>query len=222
MVADSQAEFRGVRMRSKLLFVAASLAFSLVTGCKSDTGTGALAGGALGTGAGALVGLATGNPKTGAVVGGLLGTGVGAAIGADSDNEKAKRADELAIAQAHASTAQANAARGPLSMEDIIRMSQPDPKSNTRVSDDVICDYIRSSSSVYNLQPTDLQYLSSTGVSDRVIREMMATRSRVPAPVMVQQPKTIIVREPAPVMVYDPYYYRPYSPPPAVYIRGRF
>ena len=194
-------------------------------GCATHAGTGALAGGGIGAGLGALVGSATGNPRAGAAIGGVLGAGVGTAVGADADNEKANRANDLAIAQANASEANAPMNRGPLTVEDVIRMSKTDPATNTRVSDDVIINYIRTSNSVYNLLPQDLQYLSANGVSERVIIEMNNTRGRTQTRIVTEpvRTRTVIVREPA------PYYYDPFYPPPVyvrpasgVYIRGRF
>jgi len=201
-------------------FVAGGAAAS--GGCATQAGTGALAGGGIGAGLGALVGSATGNPRAGAAIGGVLGAGVGTAVGADADAEKANRANDLAVAQANAAEANAPASRGPLSIDDVVRMS----KADGRVSDDVIVNYIRTSNSVYNLQPQDLQYLSANGVSERVIIEMNNTRNRTPTRIVAEpRTRTVIVREPAPYY-YDPYYPGPVfmrpAPPPAVFIRARF
>ena len=193
-------------------------------GCATQAGTGALAGGGIGAGLGALVGHATGNPGAGAAIGGVLGAGVGTAVGAEADADKANRAADVAVAQANAAEANAPINRGPLSVEDVIRMGKVDPATNTRVSDDVIINYIRTSNSVYNLQPGDLQYLSANGVSERVIIEMNNTRNRTPTRIVREPTRTVIIREPT------PYYYDPYYPPPpvyvrpasGVYIRGRF
>ena len=182
-------------------------------------------GGGIGAGLGALVGSATGNPQAGAAIGGVLGAGVGTAVGAEADADKANRATDLAVAQAHASEANAPMSRGPLSVEDVIRMGKLDPATNTRVSDDVIINYIRTSNSVYNLQPTDLQYLSANGVSERVIIEMNNTRNRTTTRIVGEptHTRTVIVREPSPYY-YDPYFPQPVYVRPAsgVYIRGRF
>ncbi|MGL6072803.1 MAG: glycine zipper domain-containing protein [Fimbriiglobus sp.] len=195
-----------------------SVSALLASGCKTSAGTGALAGGALGTGVGALVGMATKNPKTGAVVGGLLGTGIGAAIGNEADEAQQKRSDELAIAQAKADYANAPQSRGPLSLQDVVSMSMTDPNTGKRVSDDVLIDYIRNTNSTYNLTPGDLKYLSDQGVSDRVIREMMATRNRVS---QAQQP--ILVRERPQIIIHErPVFVAPPPPPPGIIIGGHF
>ncbi len=192
-------------------------------GCATQAGTGALAGGGIGAGVGALIGSATGNPEAGAAIGGILGAGVGTAVGAEADADKANRAADVAVAQANAAEANAPTSRGPLSVEDVIRMSRVDPATNTRVSDDVILNYLRTSNSVYNLQPADLQYLSSSGVSERVIIEMTNSRGRTATRIVREPTRTVIIREPS------PYYYDPYCPQPiyvrpasGVYLRGRF
>ena len=196
------------------------------TGCSSmsNTGRDALAGGAIGTGAGALVGMATGNPKTGAVIGGLLGTGVGAAIGSEADHKEKEQLIQRDIAQAQAAEANAPISRGPLSVEDVIAMSKVNPATNSRVSDDILIQYIRTTNSQYNLSPGDLQYLTANGVSDRVIQEMMASRNR-PVTRVVPSPRTVYVQQPQPVVVYEPPYYPPYyyrpPPPSGVWIGGR-
>ena len=55
---------------------------SLLSGCASRTGEGALIGGALGGGTGLLLG-----GSTGAVAGGLLGAGAGALIGGATEGD---------------------------------------------------------------------------------------------------------------------------------------
>lgn len=213
--------------RSLVAGFAASLILS--TGCSTIAGTGALAGGGIGSVAGALVGAATGNPKTGALLGGALGAGVGGAIGADADYEKEKRADQkdIAQAQAQAQAAIANAplSRGPLSVGEIVQMSTADA-AGKRVSDDILISYIRTTNSTYNLTPQDLQYLQSAGVSDVVVKEMLASRNRPQTRYISDpSPRTVIVREPPPVVVYERPYYGPVfmrpAPPPGLWIHGR-
>ena len=201
------------RLHRRLAVLAAAALSATSGGCATQAGTGALAGGGIGAGIGALVGSATGNPQAGAAIGGILGAGVGTAVGAEADADKANRASDVAVAQARADEANAPTSRGPLSVEDVIRMSKTDPATNTRVSDDVIMNYIRTSNSVYNLQPADLQYLSANGVSERVIIEMNNTRNRTATRIVREPTRTVIVREPT------PYYYDPFYPPPPVYIR---
>ncbi len=176
-------------------------------GCASmsHTGKGATIGSAIGSGAGALVAAATGgNPLVGAAIGGVGGAGVGAVVGSEKDADDRARADGVALAQAEA-TARV------LSVEDVKQMARPDANGKV-VSDDVILGYIRSAGTRYDLSVQDIKDLGAAGVSDRVVQEMMATRTRPPAP-----PRTIVVREPRPVYVRDPYY-DPYGPP-VVFVR---
>ena len=71
-----------------LLIVAFALA-----GCSgqplSTREEGTLGGGALGAGAGALVGLAVGHPLAGAAIGGALGAGTGFVVGNSMQNQQA-------------------------------------------------------------------------------------------------------------------------------------
>lgn len=192
--------------------VAAAAWVGLSTGCSSmsNTASGGLAGGAIGAGAGTLIGAATGNPKTGAVVGGLLGAGVGTAVGADAD-----RQERAEIRRTHAEVAQAQAAAqpGPLSMDDVVNMSRPNPQTGAKVSDDVLVDYIRTSRTRFDLTPADIRYLTDSGVSDRVVREMMNTKTARVA-IAPPPPRTVVVQEP--VVVYERPWYRPVyvAPPP--------
>jgi hypothetical protein len=216
-------------MMTKVATVLCLAALAASGGCATQAGTGALAGTGVGAGIGALVGSATGSPEAGAAIGGVLGAGVGTAIGAEADQEQYRRNTDVAIAQANAAEANAPISRGPLSVEDVIRMSRPDPNNGSRVGDEVLINYIRTSGSVYNLQPSDLQYLSANGVSERVIIEMTNTRTRPQTRIVSGPPRvqTVIVREPPPVF-YDPYYPGPmfvgprYRHGSGVYIRGGF
>jgi len=65
----------------------------VLTGCSgqplSTREEGTLGGGALGAGAGALVGLAVGHPLAGAAIGGALGAGTGFVVGNSMQNQQA-------------------------------------------------------------------------------------------------------------------------------------
>ncbi|HEX3149158.1 MAG TPA: glycine zipper domain-containing protein [Gemmataceae bacterium] len=173
-----------------LIFVAAPF----TTGCSSmsNTSKDALAGGAIGAGAGAIIDKATGG-KGGA--GAIIGAASGALIGGAIGNEKDQK--EKAVLQAHAA-ATANQMR----IDEVITMSQ------SKLSDDVIITRIRTTGSVFNLTADDLRNLASSGVSDAVINEMQSRRPEayprqryvaVPA-----GPPPVIVAQPAPVYVYGP------------------
>ena len=146
----------------------------------SNTGRGAIGGGLLGAGVGALAGCALGDPGAGAAIGGAAGAGLGALAGAEQDHEEhieqVRHENNVALVQA----AQAQQAAMPrLSMFDVIRMTQE------HASDDLIINSIQTSGSVFDLSTEDVLTLKRNGVSDRVVIEMQRTRARAPAPVVV-------------------------------------
>jgi hypothetical protein len=163
-------------MRIRRWLSAALLPAALACGCESmsHTENGALAGGAVGAGVGALIGNATGHTGAGALIGAGAGALTGGLLGhaADKSEERA---------------AQAAAARQ-LQLTDIVQMAQQ------HVSDEIIINQIRVTGSVYQLSAGDIQYLKANGVSDWVVGEMQATAYRYPRDVYTT----------APVYVYDP------------------
>ncbi len=162
-------------------------------GCSTMTPTenGVLGGGALGGVTGAVVGNALGNTGAGAVI----GTGIGAVAGGLTGNA----IEESENRKIQAVAAQQQAARQ-LGVTDIAQMSQG------RVSDSVIIGQIRSTGSVYQLSPTDIQWLKENGVSDPVVLEMQQTAMRRPV---------VYGRGPRPVyVVEEPVYVGP--PPPVI------
>ncbi|MFL5329598.1 MAG: glycine zipper domain-containing protein [Gemmataceae bacterium] len=157
-------------------------------GCSTLTPTenGVLGGGAVGGVTGAVVGHALGNTAAGAVI----GTGVGAVAGGLTGNAIEQSENRQAVAVA----AQQQAARQ-LGMTEVVQLSQ------ARTSDAVIISQIRATGSVYQLSPTDIQWLKDNGVSDPVVIEMQLTASRRPV---------VYGRAPRPVyVVEEPYYYGP-------------
>ena len=165
----------------------------LLTGCDSmsHTDKGVLGGGAIGAGAGALIGSATGHTGAGAAIGAGVGALSGGLIGNEIDQSEKKQEAQLAAATAPV--------RGPLSLPEIAQMAQQG------ISDQVIITQIRTTRSVYNLAPSDIQWLKQSGVSDAVVIEMQATATRVPGPpprvyarpYYYAQPDVVVV-EPAP------------------------
>src|SRR5436305_10979657 len=141
----------------------------LATGCSSlsQTEAGAVGGGLLGAGAGALIGSATGHTGAGAAI----GAGVGALAGGVTGNA-VEESEKRTQAQIQAATAAQ--ARAQLGLVDVATMSQQ------HISDSVIISQIRTTGSVYRLTATDINWLKENGVSDPVIMEMQATASRVP------------------------------------------
>src|SRR5437899_2130105 len=116
------------------------------SGCSSmnNTEAGALGGGAIGAGVGALVGAATGHAGAGARIGGAAGAGVGALAGHSEDRAEArqkKAVDDYA------------AAHPPVSINDVVQMTQQ------HISDDIIIGQIRSSYSAYALTAADITFM---------------------------------------------------------------
>src|SRR5262249_49770591 len=151
---------------------------------------GALAGGGIGAGAGALIGSATHHTGVGAVAGGALGALAGGLTGNAIDESERKQEAQLAAATAAAP-------RAPLRLTDIVNMHQPSG------SDEVIISQIRTTGSVYQLSASDIAWLKQNSVSDAVVIEMQATATRYPRRVYSATPVY-----PAPVYIYEP------QPPP--------
>jgi hypothetical protein len=157
-------------------------------GCETAAGTGAAAGGVLGTGVGLLAG--RGCPGAG-LVGGLIGTGAGALGGAAVDVAREKKAQRAAAAEV--------AARAP-SLQDIVTMTQ------NAVPPSQIIDQIRTSGVVYRLTSDQVIWLNQQGVNSTVISEMQATAYRTPGRVVytarpVVQPVYVVEPSPPPVAV---------------------
>jgi hypothetical protein len=163
-------------MNKMRVFGAALLPAVLACGCSSlnHTENGALAGGAIGAGTGALIGNATGHTAGGA----LIGAGVGALTGGLIGNSADQADKKVAAAEA----------KSQLDKVGVVQMVQ------NHVSDEIIINQIRTGGSVFHLTGEDVVWLKSNGVSDRVIAEMQLTASR-PARVYVVEP------QPAPPVV---------------------
>lgn len=209
----TMAMMRTIVSRLAVMLVAVGMCAS--TGCSttsSNTAKGAGVGGLLGAGIGAGIGAATGDAGTGAAIGGLLGAGTGGLIGADADARDKERSDQVRLAEAEATIA-SQPVRGPLSIEDVVQMSQPGA-NGARMSDDLLIDYVRSTNSSFHLSPGDIQYLNTKGVSDRVIREMINSKNAPSRGVAIRssQPRTVVVQEAPPVVVYE----RPMWGPPVI------
>jgi hypothetical protein len=194
------------RLAMKLVALVSLSALSAVafSGCATDnTSQGALFGGALGAGTGAIVGHAVGNTGAGAAIGAGAGALTGAAIGANKDENEA-RARAMAD-QARAQQAMAAAVTVP----DVVAMTQ------ARVDDNVIIDRIHTHGISAPLQTNDVIYLHQQGVSGNVIAAMQSQ------PVATQMAPAGQYYYPPPGAVYvdGAYYYerpRYYYPPPVV------
>jgi uncharacterized protein YcfJ len=162
-----------------------------LAGCESlsPTENGALGGGALGAGTGALVGHALGNTGAGA----LIGAGVGALSGGLIGNS-VERSEQRTQAQIAADEARAQA-QSQIGIADVIQMV------HSHISDDVIINQIRASGTVFHLSAQDVVMLKQNGTSDAVVREMQATAYRQPRRVYSAVPaysSSVYVVEPVP------------------------
>lgn len=132
----------------------------LVTGCESKAGTGALIGGGLGAGAGALI-----SPTAGGVlIGAAAGAATGAIIGASLDDQ-----DRSDIQRTSPQTMNKIDRGEQLSIEDVKNMSE------SGIADDKIIQIIHSSGTIYHLSSSDVADLQNGGVSQKVIDYMLQT-----------------------------------------------
>ena len=170
----------------------------LLTGCYTPDGqpdrtaNGALFGGALGAGAGALIGNASGHHTAeGAAIGGAVGLLTGALVGNAMD-------------QQHREALRAQAPQTLVRVEQGQALATADVKALARsgVSDEIILSQIRNSRSVYRLSTAEIIELKDAGVSSRIIDFMINTASSVsdvPAPsagtAVMQAPPQIVYQE---------------------------
>ena len=154
--------------RSDRAIGAMILSALLTCGCESSNAArGAGLGALIGTGTGALVGHATNHTAAGALIGAGVGALSGGLIG-DAIDESERRTEVQLLA------ATAGDPRAALGLSDVIRMAQ------SHVGDDVVIAQIRSTGSVFHLSANDVIWLKQQGVSDAVLREMVATAERRP------------------------------------------
>jgi hypothetical protein len=164
----------------------------LLTGCInpdgsfSHTGTGALAGGAIGAGTGAILG-GRHHGGAAALIGGAVGALAGTAIGSSMDAEERSRVRAQAP-----QTYQRIETRQPLSVSDVKALSA------ARVNDDVIISQIRSTGTSFHLSSADIIDLSNSGVSQRVIEFMINTQGNASS--AAPQPVTVAQAPPQPVV----------------------
>ncbi len=177
-----------------------------MSGCAMDdhTGQGALFGGALGAGTGAIIGHAAGNTGAGAAIGAGVGALTGASIGSerDADEARARAAGDQARAQ--------QAMTAAVGVPDVVAMTQ------ARVDEGIIIDRIHSRGIAAPLQTNDVIYLHQQGVSGNVISAMQSqpVATQMPPPGQYYYPPP-----PGAVIVDEGYYYgrpRYYYPPPVV------
>ena len=143
----------------KKIVVLSLLIGVLIGGCQTKTGTGALAGGAVGAGTGAIIG-----GGKGALIGGAIGALSGGLIGAALDEQ-----DRKVMEQSSPRTVDRMDRGEPLMVSDVIKLSQGG------VSDDTIIQYIKQTRTRYNLTQAHINRLQEGGVSQRVINYMTST-----------------------------------------------
>ena len=144
-------------INKKTSILVLGLAATLFWGCESKTGTGALAGGALGAGIGGIAG-----GGSGALIGGAAGVIAGGLIGAYLDNQ-----DQKNLQKQSPQTYRRVDNGERLSVNDVINLS----KAN--ISDDKIIDLIQKTDSHYTLNNYQIDRLRDAGVSEKVINYMM-------------------------------------------------
>lgn len=128
-------------------------------GCASSENNavgGAVVGGAVGAGAGAIIGHQSGRAGGGALIGGALGALTGALVGTNTPKHQA--------AQPSQASGQVNSQQ--VSIDEIVTMA------GQGVNDDVILDKIRVSNSRFTLTSAQVEVLKQKGVSQRVINAM--------------------------------------------------
>ncbi|MGH7954064.1 MAG: YXWGXW repeat-containing protein, partial [Limisphaerales bacterium] len=144
------------------------------------TGSGALAGGAIGAASGAMLGGR--NAGAGALIGGAIGAITGGLIGNSMDREQEERLREQAP-QTYVRVEQ----HQPLATADVKALAQ------AKISDDVIIAQIRASHTVYHLSAADIIDLRNSGVSENVINFMINTPTTIG-----ETSTTTVVSEPPP------------------------
>ncbi|HTS19707.1 MAG TPA: YXWGXW repeat-containing protein [Verrucomicrobiae bacterium] len=206
-------------MKSNSVVIAVLAVGVVLTGCYTPEGrpdytaNGALAGGAIGAGTGAIIGgAAAHNAGAGALIGGAVGVVSGALIGHSIDEQQRARLQQEAPA-----TWQRVEQGQPLGLADIKQLAK------AGVSDEVIISQIRNSHSVYQLSTSEIIDLKDAGVSERVIDFMINTASSYaatpPPPPQDGAPvQAVPAAQPPPPPLVEEYY--PAPAPGYVWIPG--
>ena len=165
-------------MMNRLAIWACATALVLAgAGCETPEGNpdrtagGALAGGAIGAGTGAIIGSATRHAGEGALIGGAIGALTGGIIGHNIDDAQRER-----IEQQSPQTLQRIQQGQPLGLADIKALAK------AGVSDEVIISQIRNSHTAYRLTTSEIIDLKESSVTERVIDFMINTPNLYPPP----------------------------------------
>jgi outer membrane lipoprotein SlyB len=179
-----------LRKLNTVIFAAATAAVVL-TGCvnpdgtQNNTGSGALAGGAIGAASGALLGGRNGG--AGALIGGAIGAITGGLIGNSMDQEQRENLRAQAP-QTYVRVEQ----NQPLAVADVKALAQ------AKVGDDLIISQIRTSHTVYHLSAADIIDLRNSGVSENVIDFMINTPGTIGGTTEVSPEAATVVSESPP------------------------
>lgn len=142
----------------------------VLAGCETPEGrpdrtaSGALAGGAIGAGSGAIIGSASGHAGEGALIGGAIGALTGGIIGHSMD-----QAQRESLQQQSPETLQRVEQGQPLGLADVKALAK------ASVSDEVMISQIRNSHTAYHLSTAEIIELKDSGVSEKVIDFMINT-----------------------------------------------
>lgn len=148
-------------MKNKVV-ISLIAAAAIFASCETKTGTGALAGGALGAGVGAAIGSHTGNAGMGALIGGGAGALAGGLIGSAFDQQDRENMER------HAPRTLSKIDNGEqLSIYDVKQMT------NAGINDRVIVSQINATKSRFSLTSSDIIDLKNAGVSQNVIDAMI-------------------------------------------------
>jgi outer membrane lipoprotein SlyB len=190
-------------MKYPLIGLTTLSAMLVLTGCYTPEGrpdrtaSGALGGGVIGAGTGAIIGGAAGNPGAGAAIGGAIGAITGGIIGNSIDQAQRER-----LVQQSPQTMQRVDQGQPLGLADIKALAR------AGVSDEVIISQIRNARTVYRLTTAEIIELKDAGVSERVIDFMINTpnlSSAAPPGPVAQPEENVYVAEAPPPAIYEEY-----------------
>jgi uncharacterized membrane protein len=194
-----------MNMKCYVLGLSVLTAAVVLTGCETPygtpdrTGTGALAGGAIGAFSGAVLGGR--NAGEGALIGGAIGAITGGLIGHSMDQEEQERL------RAEAPETYVRVEQGqPLAVADVKAMV------TSHVSDDVIISQIQSTHSVYHLSAADIIDLHNAGASEKVIQYMINSQNLASAAPSTPSEESAVMTSPPPppaepvVVAPDPSY----------------
>lgn len=129
----------------------------LTSSCATNASTGLISGGIVGASAGGLA-----HQGTGAIIGSTVGLVAGSLVGLILDEQ-----DRRVMEKSSPRTVDRMDRNEALTINDIIKLSQ------SGVSDETIVRYIHETSSTYRLSQAQVRRLQDSGVSQRVINEMI-------------------------------------------------